>query len=278
MTPDAGQPGAPADDAGAPVPDAGAPFYRPVGDEVEAFRVAAAAGLPVLLKGPTGCGKSRLVEAMAHERGRPLVTVACNDETSAADLVGRYLLEGGSTVWQDGPVTRAVRQGAVLYLDEVAEAREDVLVVLHPLADHRRALWIDRLDLRLVAAPGFLLVASFNPGYRKGVKDLKPSTRQRFVTIGMTYPSAAVEAEIVAREAGCTAAVAKRLVALGRKIRGLHDLALPETASTRLLVAAGRLVAAGLEPRLSCTVAVVEPLSDDDEVLAPLRDLVSLAF
>lgn len=267
------------------MPDAGvesgaeaAPFYRAVLDEVEAFRAAADVGLPVLLKGPTGCGKSRLVEAMAHERQRPLVTVACNDETSAADLVGRFLLEGGETVWHDGPVTRAVRQGAVLYLDEVAEAREDVLVVLHPLADHRKALWIDRLDLRLEAAPGFLLVASFNPGYRKGVKDLKPSTRQRFVTIGMSYSPAQVEIEIVTRESGCTAAVAKRLVALARKIRGLDDLALPETASTRLLVAAARLITAGLEPRLACTIAVVEPLSDDVEVLAPLRDLVSLAF
>lgn len=269
--PDAGHDGAKAGDVGAP-------FYRPVGDEVEAFRAAAGVGLPVLLKGPTGCGKSRLVEAMAHALGRPLVTVACNDETSAADLVGRFLLEGGSTVWHDGPATRAVRRGAVLYLDEVAEAREDVLVVLHPLADHRRELWIDRLDERLPAAPGFLLVASFNPGYRKGVKDLRSSTRQRFVTIGMSWPPAEVEAEIVARESGCAAAVAKRLVALGRKIRGLDDLALPETASTRLLVAAGRLVAAGLEPRLACTIAVVEPLSDDEEVLAPLRDLVSLAF
>lgn len=271
MMPDAGLEGAGAGDAGAP-------FYRAVGDEVEAFRAAAAVGLPVLLKGPTGCGKSRLVETMAHALGRPLVTVACNDETSAADLVGRFLLEGGSTVWHDGPATRAVRRGAVLYLDEVAEAREDVLVVLHPLADHRRALWIDRLDERLPAAPGFLLVASFNPGYRKGVKDLRPSTRQRFVTIGMGWPPAEVEVEIVARESGCTAAVAKRLVALARKLRALDDLALPETASTRLLVAAGRLVAAGLEPRLACVIAVVEPLSDDEEVLAPLRDLVSLAF
>lgn len=255
-----------------------APYYRPVLDEVEAFEAAAGVGLPVLLKGPTGCGKSRLVEAMAHALGRPLVTVACNDETSAADLVGRFLLEGGQTVWQDGPVTRAVRQGAVLYLDEVAEAREDVLVVLHPLADHRKELWIDRLDQRLPAAPGFQLVASFNPGYRKGVKDLKPSTRQRFVTLSLGFPSAEVEAEIVARESGCSAAVAKRLVGLAKKIRGLDDLALPETASTRLLVAAGRLMAAGLEPRLAGMIAVVEPLSDDVEVLAPLRDLVSLTF
>ncbi|MFN7953715.1 MAG: CbbQ/NirQ/NorQ/GpvN family protein [bacterium] len=263
---------------GAPTGSNGAPWYRAVGDEVDTFRSACRAGLPVLLKGPTGCGKSRLVEAMAHELGRPLVTVACNDETSAADLLGRWLVKGGDTIWQDGPVTRAVRDGAVLYLDEVAEAREDVIVVLHPLADHRRELLIDRRDERLVAPPAFQLVVSFNPGYRKGLKDLKPSTRQRFVGIAMDYPPAAVEEEVVRVEAGCEAATAKRLVALARKVRSLDELALPETASTRLLVAAGRLIRSGLAARIACDVALIQPLTDDPETVRALRDLASLAF
>jgi len=253
-------------------------WYRPVGTELEAVRAACTIGLPILLKGPTGCGKSRLVEAIARERNRPLVTVACNDETSAADLVGRFLLKGGETVWQDGPVARAVRQGAVLYLDEIAEAREDVLVVLHPLADHRRELWVDRLDERIAIEEGFQLIASFNPGYRRGAKDLKPSTRQRFVSVPMTYPEADVEAEIVMHESRCSEAVAKRLVGLARKIRRLEDLALTETPSTRALIAAGRLIQCGMEPRLACHIAIVESLTDDLEIIEPLRDLANLAF
>jgi nitric oxide reductase NorQ protein len=255
-----------------------APYYRTVGHERDVLRRACEERLPVLLKGPTGCGKSRLVEAMAHELERPLVTVACNDETSAADLLGRWLVRGGETVWQDGPVTRAVRTGAVLYLDEVAEAREDVIVVLHPLADHRRELFLDRRDETIVAAPGFQLVASFNPGYRRGPKDLKPSTRQRFVAIAMSHPDAAIETEIVATEASIELAVAKRLVAFARKIRELSEAGLAETASTRLLVAAGRLVRAGVAPRTACRVAVVEPLTDDPSTRDALGDLADLAF
>ena len=255
-----------------------APYYRVVGKERDIFRHAWHERLPVLLKGPTGCGKSRLVEAMAHELGRPLVTIACNDETSAADLLGRWLVRGGETVWQDGPVTRAARTGAILYLDEVAEAREDVIVVLHPLADHRRELFLDRRDEALVAADGFQLVASFNPGYRKGPRDLKPSTRQRFVAIALGYPAADVEAEIVARETGVEAGVARRLVALAGKIRGLAESGLAETASTRLLVSAARLVRAGAPPRAACRAAIVEPLTDDPSVAAALGDLADLAF
>lgn len=262
---------------GAPT-TAAAPYYRTVGSERDVLRRACEQRLPVLLKGPTGCGKSRLVEAMAHELGRPLVTVACNDETSAADLLGRWLVRGGETVWQDGPVTRAVRSGAILYLDEVAEAREDVIVVLHPLADHRRELFLDRRDETIVAAPGFQLVASFNPGYRRGPKDLKPSTRQRFVAIAMTYPDASIEAEIVANEAGVDPGVAKRLVAFARKIRELNEAGLAETASTRLLVAAARLVRGGVPPRTACRVAVVEPLTDDPTTAQALGDLADLAF
>lgn len=254
------------------------PYYRPVKHELEAVRAACRAQLPVLLKGPTGCGKSRLVEAVAAELGRPLYTLACNDETSAADLLGRWIVRGGDTEWQDGPATRAVRQGAVLYLDEVAEARDDVLVVLHPLADHRRELWIDRRSERLVAAPGFQLVASYNPGYRRGAKDLKPSTRQRFVAVALEYPQPAVEAEILAVESGCDGATAKKLVTFARKVRDLPELALPETVSTRLLVHAARLIRAGMEPRLACQVAIVEPLSDDAEITQPLADLAALVF
>lgn len=254
------------------------PLYREVAGEVTQFRAAMAAGLPVLLKGPTGCGKSRLVEAMAAELDRELITIACNDDTSAADLIGRWLVRGGDTVWQDGPATRAVRRGAILYLDEIAEAREDVIVVLHPLADHRRELLVDRNDERLVAPPEFRLVASFNPGYRHGLKELKPSTRQRFATIQLTYPPAAIEAEIVAAEGRCDAATAKRLVGLANKIRSLDELAVRETVSTRLLVLAARLCGAGLPPRAAAVAAIVGPLTDDAETTLALRDLVNLAL
>ncbi len=253
-------------------------YYRPVGREVEVFTAAYRQRLPVLLKGPTGCGKSRLVEAMAHELGRPLVTVACNDETSAVDLLGRYLIEGGDTVWQDGPVTRAVRAGAILYLDEIAEAREDVVVVIHPLADHRRELFLDRRDETLVAPPEFMLVVSFNPGYQQGLKELKPSTRQRFVGIAFEYPEPAVEAEIVATEAGVEKALARQLVNFATKVRGLDELGLAETVSTRLLVGAARMIAGGVSPRTACDVAIVQPLTDDPDVVAALRDGVALAF
>jgi nitric oxide reductase NorQ protein len=252
------------------------PYYREVADEVRSFCAADAAGSPVLLKGPTGCGKSRFVEAMAARLRRPLVTVACNDETSAHDLIGRWLVKGGDTVWQDGPVTRAVRTGAVLYLDEVAEAREDVIVVLHPLADHRRQLHIDRLDLTLTAAPGFLLVVSFNPGYRRGLRELKPSTRQRFVALDFDYPAEGVEAEIVATETGVEPALARRLVAIATKVRKLEELGLTETVSTRLLVAAGKLILAGVPPRRACAVAIVGPLTDDAVTARALRELIDM--
>lgn len=254
------------------------PFYREVAGELTESRAAARAGLPLLLKGPTGCGKSRLVEHLAWELGRPLYTVACNDETSATDLLGRWLVKGGDTVWQDGPATRAVREGAVLYLDEVAEARDDILVVLHSLADHRRELYVDRLNERVRAAPGFQLVASFNPGYRAGARDLKPSTRQRFVAIAITYPAPDVEADILVRECPTDIAFARRLVAFARKVRLLDELALPESVSTRLLVHAARLVTAGLGPREAANTAIVEPLTDDAEIRKPLRDLVALSF
>ncbi len=254
------------------------PHYRVIGREVELFEAAAHQRLPLLLQGPTGCGKSRFVESMAVTLNRPLVTVACNDETSAVDLLGRFLIEGGGTVWQDGPVTRAVRQGAILYLDEIAEAREDVIVALHPLTDHRRELHLDRLDQTVKAPDGFQLVASYNPGYRRGLRELRASTRQRFLAIAFDYADPATETEIVTTESGVERRLARRLVEFARKVRALDDLGLEATVSTRLLVAAGRLMHHGIPPRAACEAAIVRPLSDDTDVTAALLDAVALQF
>ena len=254
------------------------PFYKETGHEVAVFQHAFELRQPLLLKGPTGSGKSRFVEHMAARLGRPLVTVACHDDTSATDLLGRFLIERGDTVWQDGPVTRAVRSGAILYLDEFAEARSDVVVVLHPLADFRRRIYIDRLDQELVAADGFMLVASYNPGYQHRLKVIKPSTRQRFVGLTFDYPAPALETEIVVSESGVDPSSAKKLVALARKMRKAEALGLAEVPSTRLLVETARLIAAGLPPRVAARVALVEPLSDDQEVLDGLSDVVALVF
>ncbi len=253
-------------------------YYRPVRHEVEVFKHAYQNKLPLMLKGPTGCGKSRFIEAMAQELKRPLITVACHDDTSATDLLGRYLIKGGDTVWQDGPLSRAVREGAILYLDEIAEAREDVVVIIHPLTDHRRQVYIDRRNETIDAPPEFMLVISFNPGYQRGLKQLKPSTRQRFIGLSFEYPTETIETEIVIRESGATSADAKRLVTLANKIRGLHELGLAETVSTRLLVDAGKLIAAGLAPRIACEVAIIEPLSDDKMIITSLRDISDLLF
>lgn len=254
------------------------PFYKPIRHEVEVFKSAYRKKLPLMLKGPTGSGKSRFVEAMAHELGRPLITVACHDDTSATDLLGRYLIDGGDTRWQDGPVTRAIREGAILYLDEVAEAREDVIVVLHPLTDYRRQIYLDRKNETLTAPPEFMLVVSFNPGYQRGMKQLKPSTRQRFVGLSFDYPAETLEIEIVQAEAGVDPATARKLVAYGRKIRGLQELGLAESASTRLLVDAGKLIVEGLSPRIACETAIVQPLTDDLAIAESLQDVANLIF
>lgn len=254
------------------------PWYRPVGREVELFQHAHRQRLPLLLAGPTGCGKTRFVEAMAGKLGLPLVTVACHDETSSIDLVGRFLIRGAETVWQDGPVTRAVRAGAILYLDELIEAREDVIVVLHSLTDHRRELYIDRLDETLVAPEAFMVIASFNPGYSRGFKELRPSTRQRFVVQRFSYPAAKVEAEIVSREAKLDDGGAKRLVEYANRVRAMEELQLSETVSTRLLVTAGKLMASGVSPRVACNAAVVQPITDDRGQLEALQDLANLVF
>ncbi len=252
------------------------PYYRPIQREVEVFEHACRNRLALMIKGPTGCGKTRFVEAMAAKFERPLVTVACHDDTTATDLLGRYLVEGGDTVWQDGPLTRAVRQGAILYLDEIVEAREDVVVVLHSLADHRRQVYLDRLNETLTAPAEFMLVISFNPGYQRGFKELKPSTRQRFVGLSFQYPEPAVEAEIVAQESGIDLAMAKRLVAFAGKVRNLQEFGLSATASTRLLAHAGRLMHTGMPPRTACHVGVIEPLTDDADIRSALQDTANL--
>jgi nitric oxide reductase NorQ protein len=251
------------------------PFYLPVGDEEQLFSAAFRQGLPVMLKGPTGCGKTRFVEAMAHALGRPLITVACHEDLTAADLVGRHLLEGGQTVWVDGPLTRAVREGAICYLDEVVEARQDTTVVLHPLADHRRELTIDRLGITYAAAAGFLLVVSYNPGYQSVLKDLKDSTRQRMVAIELGFPPREVEEKVVAAETGVGGDVAAILVQVGEAIRRSGAASLREVASTRTLVTAGHLVAAGVPVRRAVLAGVTGPLSDDPSVAAGLEELVA---
>lgn len=250
------------------------PFYVPVGREEHVFKAAYHQSLAVLLKGPTGCGKTRFVEAMAHDLDRPLITVSCHDDLTTSDLVGRFLLHGGETKWVDGPLTRAVREGAICYLDEIVEARQDTTVVLHPLADHRRQLPIDRLGVTLEAAPGFCLVVSYNPGYQSILKDLKDSTRQRMVAIELDFPPADVEEKIVAHEAGIDHEVAAQLVHLGQAIRRLENAGLREVASTRVLIAAGRLVAAGLSTREAARAGVAGPLTDDPSVTLGLFEMI----
>jgi nitric oxide reductase NorQ protein len=256
------------------VSDGTRPYYVPVGNEEQVFRAAFRQGLSILLKGPTGCGKTRLVEAMAASLGRPLVTVACHDDLTTADLVGRYLLQGGDTRWVDGPLTRAVREGAICYLDEIVEARQDTTVVLHPLGDHRRRLPIDRLGITLDAAPGFCLVVSYNPGYQSVLKDLKDSTRQRMVAIELDFPPPDVEEKVVAHEAGVEPETAARLVRLGQAIRRLEAAGLREVASTRVLIAAGRLVTEGLGLQEAARAAVAGPLTDDPAVTAGLARMI----
>lgn len=264
-------------DAVATAPDtapASTPFYRGVGDEEDVFRAAARRGLPVLLKGPTGCGKTRFVETMAHELGRELITVAGHEDLTSADLVGRFLLKGGETQWVDGPLTRAVREGAICYLDEIVEARQDTTVVIHPLADHRRELPLDRLGMTLKATPGFQLVISYNPGYQSVLKSIKESTRQRFVAIELDFQPPEFEIEIVAHEAGVDMQTAQMLVKIGNAIRKLGGVQLREVASTRMLILAGGLVAEGLSLRNAVRSAIVLALSDDPDIVQALGELV----
>ncbi len=257
---------------------ADAPFYLPQGDECALFQAASENNLPVLLKGPTGCGKTRFVAHMAAQLGRPLYTVACHDDLSAADLIGRYLLKGGETVWVDGPLTRAVREGAICYLDEVVEARKDVTVVLHPLTDDRRILPIDRTGEELTAAPGFMLVASYNPGYQNILKTLKPSTRQRFVAMAFDFPAPELEIKVVAQESGLSHERAAPLVRLAAKLRVLKGQDLEEGVSTRLVIYAATLIAQGMPIDRAIEAAMIEPLSDDADIKRGLLDLVTAVF
>ncbi len=281
------------------------PYYRPVGDEMELFAAAYQQHIPVLLKGPTGCGKTRFVEYMAWKLGRPLtvireqekgsnaagaqeprdgevrvplVTIACHEDLTASDLVGRYLLDAEGTRWIDGPMTRAVKAGAILYLDEVVEARKDTTVLIHPLTDHRRILPVEKTGTIIEADDRFLLCISYNPGYQSALKDLKHSTRQRFISIEFYYPPREIEREIIEQEAGCSAEQADALAKLGEKIRNLEDHGLQEGASTRLLIYAGRLMSEGIPARRACQVAIVWTLTDDPELQRSLEEVSSSIF
>jgi len=275
------------------------PFYLPVKDEIQLFEAAYAQKIPVILKGPTGCGKTRFLEYMAYRLGKPLtvvknrskqsspsseqssiplVTVTCHEDLTASDLVGRYLLEGDSTKWIDGPLSRAVKAGAICYLDEVVEARKDTAVLIHPLTDHRRILPVEKRAKVIEADDGFLLVISYNPGYQSTLKDLKHSTRQRFIAIEFGYPPRELEKEIVMHESGVSDVVAWDLAKLGEKVRNLKDHGLQEGASTRLLIYAGKLMEQGVAPRLACQAAVVWAVSDSAEVQQSIAEVVSTVF
>jgi nitric oxide reductase NorQ protein len=256
-------------------PGAEAPYYLPSGDEIGVFETCHARKLAVMLKGPTGCGKTRFVEHMAWRLKRPLVTVACHDDLSASDLTGRYLIRDGETVWLDGPLTLAARLGAICYLDEIIEARTDTVVVIHPLTDDRRILPLDKVGEMLQADDNFQLVVSYNPGYQHGLKDLKPSTRQRFVALEFGFPPAELESAIVEHEGHVDRATAVTLVTLTCRLRQLGDRGLAEVPSTRLIVATARLVSSGIPMRTACAAALLAPLTDDPDLLAAMHDLVA---
>ena len=275
------------------------PYYVPVGDEIELFKAAYKSKIPVLFKGPTGCGKTRFVEYMSYRLGQPLtrvsqgdgaadgsptennlplVTIACHEDLTASDLVGRYLLQGEETIWIDGPLTRAVKAGGICYLDEIVEARKDTTVLIHPLTDHRRILPVEKKGELLEAADGFLLVMSYNPGYQSALKDLKHSTRQRFVAIEFDYPPKETEAEIIAHESGVDEEIAAGLAKLGEKVRNLKEHGLAEGASTRLLIYAGRMIREGIEPRRACQVAVNWAVTDDHSLQSSVDEVIKSIF
>ena len=267
------------------------PYYRAVGDEIGIFMAAWESRLPVLLKGPTGCGKTRFVEYMAHRLYRsesasahqrslanPLLTVACHEDLSSTDLVGRFLIKGDETVWQDGPLTQAVKEGAVCYLDEIVEARKDSTVLIHALTDHRRILPVEKQGIILDAHPDFLLVISYNPGYQNVLKDLKTSTRQRFIAIDFDYPDEKTEAEVIAHESGTTPQNAADLAMLGARVRNLKQHGFDEGVSTRLLIYAGQLMASGVAPIRACEVAICRAVSDEPDVQQAIAELVTTIF
>lgn len=256
-----------------------APYYEAQGNEIEIFEAAYKRRLPVMLKGPTGCGKTRFLEFMAHRLNRPLVTVSCHEDLTSSDLVGRFLLEGEQTVWQDGPLTRAVKAGAICYLDEIVEARTDSTVIIHPLTDHRRQLPLEKRGMEIEAHEDFMLVISYNPGYQTVLKDLKPSTKQRFIAIAFDYPAEPIERRIVKNEVPeLDDAVIEKLVAAGRRARTLKDHGLEEATSTRALVYAANMIAAGVAPIEACKSALITPLTDDAELAEALLEIVKAHF
>ena len=269
-----------------PSPTTEIPYYLPLADEVEVFQAAYASRLPVLLKGPTGCGKTRFVEHMSWQLDNsraddqrpevPLLTVSCHEDLTATDMVGRYLLKGDETVWSDGPLTRAVRTGAICYLDEIVEARKDTTVLIHSLTDHRRILPIDKTSELLDAHPDFLLVISYNPGYQSVLKDLKPSTRQRFVSLEFDYPDVETETKIISHESGVDTATAERLAVIGERVRNLKQHGFEEGVSTRLLIYTGDLIAAGIAPRRAATASIISAISDDASVQQAVTDIVDV--
>jgi len=254
------------------------PYYRPVAQEVALYEAAYGARMPVMLKGPTGCGKSRFVEYMAWRLGKPLITVACNEDMTASDLVGRFLLDINGTRWQDGPLTLAARIGAICYLDEVVEARQDTTVVIHPLTDHRRVLPLEKKGELVAAHPDFQIVISYNPGYQSLMKDLKQSTKQRFGALDFNYPAPEIETEILAHEAGIDPAMADKLVQVAQRSRNLKGHGLDEGISTRLLVYAGQLIHQGIDPQAACQMALVRPLTDDPDMRDTLDAAVTTFF
>ncbi|MBN2871510.1 MAG: CbbQ/NirQ/NorQ/GpvN family protein [Halothiobacillaceae bacterium] len=254
------------------------PYYMPVHDEVALYEAAYQARMPIMLKGPTGCGKSRFVEYMAWKLNKPLITVACNEDMTASDLIGRFLLDANGTRWQDGPLTVAARIGAICYLDEVVEARQDTTVVIHPLTDHRRVLPLEKKGELVSAHEDFQLVISYNPGYQNLMKDLKQSTKQRFGALDFDYPTAEVETEIVAHETGIDAELAGRLVQIAHRARNLKGHGLDEGISTRLLVYAGQLIAKGVEPKAACAMTLVRPITDDPDMRDTLDAAVGTYF
>jgi nitric oxide reductase NorQ protein len=254
------------------------PYYQPLGDEVEVYEAAYAERLPVMLKGPTGCGKSRFVEYMAWRLARPLISVACNEDMTAADLVGRYLLDKEGTRWQDGPLTVAARIGAICYLDEIVEARQDTTVIIHPLTDHRRMLPLDKKGEQIAAHPNFQLVISYNPGYQSLMKDLKQSTKQRFAALELDYADPETEARIIERESGIDAAISASLVQIAQRARALKGHGLDEGISTRLLVYAARLIGRGITPQAACRTALIQPITDDPDIRDNLRHAIDVCL
>ena len=251
------------------------PYYLPVKDEVELFKIAYENKLPLLLKGPTGCGKTRFLSHMAYKISAPLITIACHEDLTTSDLVGRYLLDGGTTRWQDGPLTLAAKYGGICYLDEVVEARKDTTVVIHPLTDDRRILPLEKRGQILEAKDTFMLTVSYNPGYQTVLKDLKQSTKQRFITITFDFPSASLEEEIVVHESGVDGEVASNLRTIAEKFRGMKNRGLDEEVSTRLLIYAGVLIRNGVEQRRACSAAMIDPITDDSEIRKTLEEIVS---